>query len=528
MTKGDDRDGAQAMLGLGRREFMKVIGAGSAVVSLPALAGGCQPATHASQRTTPRGTNTHYFEQFGVSQELLRKTLARGLARGGDFSEVYLQHKVTHWLGMEDGQVNRAYSRVMLGAGIRVLKGDATGFAYCEDLTEEALLRTAAVAATVADGTPRIRPVSLAAVPIRNQYPVRVPWVDVGVDRKLPLVQKAENWARARDARIVKVTVYLEDNTSRILVATSDGRLVEDDQPMTTLSVSCTAKAKGKTESSYQSVAAMDDVSFYTDAVLRKCAHEAADHTALLFGADSPPVGNVPVVLAPGVTGILLHEAIGHGMEADFNRKGTSIYANRIGKRVAHKDVTILDSGVNPTRFRGSINVDDEGNPAQKTVLVEQGILRSYMHDRIAAKHYKLHSTGSGRRQSFRFPPNPRMRNTYMLSGPRAPEEIIRSVKRGIYAEKFSNGQVMIGAGDFTFYLKHGRLIEDGKLTRVIKDANLIGNGPKVLEHVDMVGNDLEMFSGAGYCGKDGQRVPVGFGLPTVRAGAISVGGRKA
>jgi TldD protein len=510
---------------------MKAVGAGSAVVTLPTLAAGCGPKSHlkgGGGGTTPRGAHTLYFEQFGVSRELLRKTLARGLARGGDFSEIFLQHKVSHWLGMEDGQVNRAYSRVMLGAGIRVLKGDATGFAYCEDLTEEALLRTAAVAATVADGTPRVRPSSLAAVPIQSQYAVELPWSEVGVDRKLPLVQQAEKIARGRDPRIVKVTVFLEDNTSRILVANSEGRLVEDDQPMTTLSVRCTAKSKGQTESSGRSVAAMDDLSFYQDKVIRQCAQEAADHTTLLFGAGSPPVGDVPVVLAPGVTGILLHEAIGHGMEADFNRKGTSIYADRIGKPVAPKDVTILDDGVSPKRFRGSINIDDEGNPAQKTVLVERGILRSYMHDRIAAKHYGSQSTGSGRRQSFRFPPNPRMRNTYMLAGPRDPQEIIRGVKRGLYAEKFTNGQVMIGAGDFTFYLKHGRLIEDGKLTRVVKDANLIGNGPKVLEHVDQVGNDLVMHSGAGYCGKDGQRVPVGFGLPTVRCGAISVGGRKA
>jgi TldD protein len=213
-------------------------------------------------------------------------------------------------------------------------------------------------------------------------------------------------------------------------------------------------------------------------------------------------------------------------MEADFNRKGISIYADRIGKRIASEHVTILDDGTNPN-MRGSINVDDEGTPAQRTVLVDRGILRSYMHDRISAQHYKVAPTGNGRRQSFRFPPVPRMRNTYMLNGPHKPEEIIASVQKGVFAEKFSNGQVFIGAGDFTFYLKHGRLIEKGKLGPVVKDANLIGSGPKVLEHVDMVGDDMALFSGAGYCGKDGQRIPVGFGLPTIRAGAISVGGRE-
>jgi TldD protein len=247
----------------------------------------------------------------------------------------------------------------------------------------------------------------------------------------------------------------------------------------------------------------------------------------LLFDAVSPPAGEYPVVLAPGLSGILLHEAIGHGMEADFNRKGVSVYADRIGTRIAPPHVTIVDDGTNE-KMRGSINIDDEGAAAQRTVLVEGGILRSYMHDRISASHYKVDRTASGRRESFRFPPVPRMRNTYMMPGPHKRDEIIASVKKGLYAEMFTNGQVQIGAGDFTFYLKHGRLIEDGKLTRVVKDANLIGSGPKVLESIEMVADDLEMFSGAGYCGKDGQRIPVGFGLPTARAGAISVGGRGA
>jgi TldD protein len=324
----------------------------------------------------------------------------------------------------------------------------------------------------------------------------------------------------------VKVTVFLTDQTSRILVANSTGRMVEDHQPMAVLSVRCVGEHKGKTESGGQSVSAMDGLAFFSDAVVQRVAREAADHTTLLFDAKSPPAGTLPVVLAPGVTGILLHEAIGHGMEADFNRKGTSIFANRIGKRIAPKGVTILDDGTNP-RLRGSINIDDEGLEAQKTVLVEDGMLRSYMHDRISAGHYKIGGTGSGRRQSFRYPPVPRMRNTYMLNGKYQPQEIIKSVKKGLYAEMFSNGQVNIGAGDFTFYLKHGRMIENGKLTHVVKDANLIGNGPKVLETMDMVANDMELYSGAGYCGKDGQRIPVGFGLPTVRCGAISIGGRK-
>lgn len=512
-----------------RRQFLRVLGAGSAIVSLPWLGQGC--ASHASRvRMTRRSSgpsgHTTYFDGFGLSIEKIQKVLARGLARGGDFSEVFLQHKVTHWLGMEDGQVNRAYSVVDLGAGIRVLKGEATGFAYCEDLTESSLLAAAETAASVADGPPGRRAKPLKAVSIKNRYHVALPWSEVGVDRKLPIVERVDKETRAKDPRIIKVTVFLNDETSRMLVANSEGRLVEDDHPMAVLNVSCVARHKGRTETGYQSISSADGPGFFTEKIIRKVAHEAADYTTMLFGAVSPPVGTWPVVLAPGVTGILLHEAIGHGMEADFNRKGISIYADRIGKRVAPEFVTIVDDGTNE-RMRGSINVDDEGTRAARTVLVENGILRSYMHDRISARHYRVKQTGSGRRDSFRFPPLPRMRNTYMLNGPHKPEEIIRSVKKGIYAEVFSNGQVFIGAGDFTFYLKHGRLIENGKLTRVIKDANLIGSGPKVLERVDMVGDDLAMYSGAGYCGKDGQRVPVGFGLPTVRAQSISIGGRQ-
>ena len=296
---------------------------------------------------------------------------------------------------------------------------------------------------------------------------------------------------------------------------------------MGAMRVRCTAEQDGRTETAGESAAGRAGLDYFGPDTVRRVAREAARRTVALFDAAEAPVGELPVVLAPGITGILLHEAIGHGMEADFNRKGTSIYAGRIGERIAPKGVTIIDDGTNPV-MRGSINIDDEGAHTERTVLVEDGILRSYMHDRISASHYGLPTTGSGRRQSFRFPPNPRMRNTFMLNGPRAPEEVIASVDRGLYAEIFSNGQVNIGAGDFTFYLTHGRLIEKGKLTRVVKDANLIGSGPKVLEQVDMVADDLAFYNGAGYCGKDGQRVPVGFGLPTIRAGAISVGGRGA
>jgi TldD protein len=516
---------------MNRRDFLKLIGTGTAMVSMPLLSG-CTDKKKLVQSPRPEtspdpaATHTTYFDRFGVDREMLERIVLQGLSAGGDFSEVFLQHKITHWVGLEDGKVDRAYTKVDLGAGIRVIKGEAQGFAYCEDLAEKALLAAAKTAAGVADAKMQIRPTPLRAVAVKNIYPIATPWSEVGIDKKVPLVETVDRLVRKRDNRIVKVNVYLSDETSRILVANSEGRLVEDHHPMTALRVSCVGRHKGKTETGGESAASAAGMEFFTPARLRRVAHTAVERTTLLFGADSPPAGSYPVVLAPGLTGILLHEAIGHGMEADFNRKGISIYADRIGKRIAPPLVNIYDDGTQP-RLRGSINIDDESVPGQKTQLVEKGILRTYMHDRISARHYKLAPTGSGRRQSFRYPPVPRMRNTYMANGPHKAAEIIRSVKQGLYAEVFTNGQVHIGAGDFTFYLKNGRMIENGKLTRVVKDANLIGSGPKVLETIDMVADDLELYSGAGYCGKDGQRIPVGFGLPTVRAQAISIGGRK-
>lgn len=519
---------------LERRRFLAGLGYGTALISLPAIAGCAGPEHHLQPAKLPKQpptapppapAHTTYFDAFGVDQGVLRRVIERGLSKGASFSEVFLQHKITHWVGMEDGEVNRAYSTVDLGAGIRVIDGDATGFAFCEDLSEKALLDAAATAAAVADGPAKARPSPLAARPLVSRYTVDVPWTDVGIDQKLPLVERAEKAARTRDERIIKVTVFMSDETSHILLASSEGLLVEDEQPMAVMWVTCVGEHKGKTETGNWSVSLRDGKRFFSTARVDEVGRTAADHTVLLFDAKSPPVGEIPVVLAPGIPGILLHEAIGHGMEADFNRKGISIYADRIGKRIAPKGVTIIDSGEG--RERGSLNVDDEGRESQRTVLVEDGILRTYMHDRISAKHFGVESTGSGRRESFRYPPVPRMRNTFMLPGEASPEEIVASVKDGIYAEVFTNGQVFIGAGDFTFYLKHGRRIENGKLKEVVKDANLIGSGPKVLQNVQMVGNDLVHHAGAGYCGKDGQRVPVGFGLPTLKVGAISVGGRK-
>jgi TldD protein len=304
----------------------------------------------------------------------------------------------------------------------------------------------------------------------------------------------------------------------------STGKMSFDRQPMARLNVSCTAEHEGRRESNGHNLAGREGFEFFTDERIDKVTRESVERTLFLLDATVAPAGAMPVVLSAGSAGILLHEAIGHGMEADFNRKGTSVYSDKLNQVIAPKDVTIVDDGTLDQQ-RGCINVDDEGVVGQRTVLVEQGVLRTYMHDRISARHYGVEPTGNGRRESFRDSPLPRMRSTYMEAGPCDPEEIIRSVKRGVYAQTFTNGQVMIGAGDFTFYIKTGFMIEDGKLTRPIKDTNIIGNGPDCLTKTDMVGNDFAFDDGGWTCGKDGQSVPVSLGMPTVRVSEITVGG---
>jgi TldD protein len=467
-----------------------------------------------------------HFERFGITERLIAEALSAALSRGGDFADLFFQHRIGTDLALEDGAVNRAYAGVELGVGVRTVKGDQTGYGYTEELTREAILAAARTAAAIADASARPGPVELALgrAPA-DRYPLARDWGSVRPGEKLPILVDLERRAFAADPRVRKVNVHLRDESGVVLVADSRGRLVEDRQPMTLLSLSCVAEQGGRREQNGYNVAARAGFEFYTEERLARVVREAVARTAILFEAGPPPAGEMPVVLAAGSSGILLHEAIGHGMEADFNRKGTSIYADKIGKRIAAPFVNIVDDAA-VAGARGSINVDDEGNAAGTTRLVEGGILATFLHDEISARHFGVAPTGNGRRESFRHAPLPRMRSTYMLPGPHARDEIIRSVKRGLYCVGFSNGQVAIGAGDFTFYVKNGWLIEDGKLTRPVKDVNLVGNGPRVLEKVDMVGNDLEIDEGGWTCGKDGQSVPVSQGLPTVRVASMTVGGR--
>lgn len=467
-----------------------------------------------------------WFEPFGVGAGLIRRALAAATEHGADDADLYFQHSTSTSVALSDHKVNRVHTGVDLGVGVRVVVGDQVGYAYTEDLSEASVIRAARTASQIARTARQHAPVELSSILLPNYYPVVRNWADVAIGERVPLVRQWEQWAFESDPRVQKVQVSLSDGESRVLIARADGRLTFDYRPMTQASVSCTAGEGELSESGNYNLASRAGLDFYTEERQRRMCTRATERAIRSLHAGSPPAGEMSVVMAAGSSGILLHEAIGHGMEADFNRKGISIFAERMGKTVANEQVTIVDDAT-LEQARGSINVDDEGNETERTVLVENGVLRSYLHDSISAKHYGVKPTGSGRRQSFRYPVLPRMRATYMEAGPHSRDEIIASVDRGIYCETFQNGQVQIGAGDFAFYVRHGYLIENGKLTQPIKDVNLIGNGPKVLASIDMVGNDLEIDEGGWTCGKEGQGVPVSQGMPTVKVRNLSVGGGR-
>lgn len=470
-----------------------------------------------------------YFEsEFGMSDSLFRKALAEALSKGGDFADLFFEHTISNQLMLEDGKVNRAYSDVALGVGIRTVKGDQVGYGFTQDLTEKSILAAAATAATIADAASTPLAGKFAAPQLGNFYPLETLLTSIPLEKKLPLVQAVNDKCFTLSPLVVKVSAGFYDQQKRILIVTSDGTKAEDLQPRTFLYASVIVEKDGKRERAGWNLGGRRDFSYYTPAVIDEIAKSAVDRSIILFDAVQAPAGEMPVVLGPGVTGVLLHEAIGHGMEADFNRKNQSTYSTMIGKKVAEPFVNIVDDATVPN-LGGSINIDDEGTPGQKTFLVENGILTSYMHDKISARHYKIASTGNGRRQSYQHYVLPRMRNTYMPAGPAKKEDVIKSVDKGIYVQDVSNGQVKIGEGDFAFYVSQGKMIEEGKLTAPIKDMNIMGNGPKMLKNITILADDFELNKGGGgTCGKGGQGVPCGFGQPTCLVKSMTVGGRKA
>ncbi|MCB9683568.1 MAG: TldD/PmbA family protein [Alphaproteobacteria bacterium] len=464
-------------------------------------------------------------EWFGVDRDVLRRVLSVLAERGADHGEIFLQHARTTRVVMEDGILGRAEVRVDHGAGLRAVVGDRVGYAFTEDLSERSLTDAARTAASIAQGGVRHGPVALVdGRPQGDRYRLQRGWGEVAVRERIDLVHRVEALARDLDPRVQQVQASLIDVDERVVIASIDGRVTLDDRPMARLGVQITAVSEGRVRTGSSNLAGRRGLDWFDEGRLQQVAKEAVERTVVQFDAVQPRSGEWPVILAAGASGILLHEAVGHGMEADFARRDETIYSSMIGRRVAPPFVTIVDDGTQAGE-RGSIEVDDEGTEGQHTVLVREGVLETFLHDRVSAAHYGLRSTGSGRRESYRHPPMPRMRSTYMASGPNTAEEIVRSVKYGILAETFANGQVQIGAGDYTFFVRGGWLVEDGRVTAPIRDVNIIGNGPETLERVTMVGDDLRLDTGGWTCGKDGQRVAVSQGMPTVLVSRLTVGG---
>lgn len=466
-----------------------------------------------------------------IDAQLANRLLSLALEAGGDYADIYFEFRVSADYVLEEEQIKTLGRGITLGLGVRVTKGDATGYAYCEDLSWEKMAHAAKTAGQIAVGG-GAKPVAIASatsIPLPSFYAVPTPSLLVPAQDKLALLRTADKAARAADNRIVKVEASFAESIKEVLLFTSDGRTATDIQPLLRFGVRAVAEDQGKRQSGSGGGGGRYGMDYFADAKRDAAAHgrEAARIAIAMLDAKDAPAGEMPVVLGPGDSGILLHEAVGHGLEADFNRKETSNYSGQMGKQVASPLCTVVDDGT-IAGSRGAINVDDEGYAGRSNTLIENGILVGYMHDRLSAKHYKIEPTGNGRRESFRSMPLPRMTNTSLLGGKDNPEDIIKSVKRGVYAKRFSGGQVNISNGDFLFSLTESYLIEDGKLTAPLKGVNLIGNGPEVLRRVDMLGSDFELSDGIWTCGKDGQSVPVNVGTPTVRIASITVGGTQA
>jgi TldD protein len=464
----------------------------------------------------------------GIDAALAERLLCAALDSGGDYADLYFEYRSGADFVFEEGRVRTVGRGVTLGLGVRVLRGDATGYAYTEELSEERMLEAARTAAQIASSGAAPGPIGVTRLVLPSFYPVIQSSLERPGVEKVELLRRADRAARAADPRIVRVEASLSEEWKEVLVVTSDGSLVRDRQPMLRFNVSAVAEEGKQRQGGRSGGAGRYGMEYFlrTGQSPEEHGREAARLAVGMLHAVEAPAGPMEVVLGAGESGILLHEAVGHGLEADFNRKRTSNYTDQIGKAVASPLCTVIDDGT-IGNARGSINVDDEGHVGRKNVLIENGILVAYLQDRISAKHFGATPSGNGRRQSFRHEPLPRMTNTFMAAGKDDPDDIIRSVKRGVYAKHFSGGQVNISNGDFVFSLTESYLIEDGKITAPLKGVNLIGNGPDVLRKVTMLGSDFKLSDGTWTCGKDGQSVPVGIGTPTMKIAEITVGGTR-
>ncbi|MBR5174391.1 MAG: TldD/PmbA family protein [Bacteroidales bacterium] len=519
---------------------------------------------------------SYYLDLFQVTPRGLEELAASGIREGGSYCDLFFENTTYHELLLRDGIVSSGGFHIDYGVGIRVLKGDRTGYAYSESTDARSMRDAVKAASLIALRAITAQPVYPPAPPrgtegrspqtpcvatlrtqagavlpqaeplatgrtqpqrsengcgrgqrsvrqLKDYYPFERDWRKAETSGFEPYMERLQQKISASDQRVLKVIVSLSDQVSDIMMYNSLGELTFDTRPMGTIAVSVVFSSDGRIENKTVSRSFRTGAEMLTDALLDEIASEVVKGIDERFAARRPKGGKMPVVMGAGASGILLHEAMGHAFEADFNRKGQSIFSGRIGEKVCRHEISIVDDGTIPGN-RGAVNYDDEGVPGQNTFMVRNGVLESYLHDRISANHFGVSPTGNGRRESFRYAPIPRMRATYMLGGKSTKDDIIASVKKGIYVDQFSNGQVQIGEGDFTFFVKSGFLIEDGRLTMPVKDINIIGNGPQALADIVAVGNDPKVDDGAWTCGK-GQSCPVSCGIPTVLVNNLTVGG---
>ena len=466
----------------------------------------------------------YLLSPYGLGEAELEKTFRKLMRHKVDYADLYFQYQRSEAWSLEEGIVKSGSFNIEQGVGVRAVSGEKTAFAYSDDISLDALLGAASATRAIAPGGRR-RKVEIDARKTKPRlYGAHDPLDSLDDTAKVKLLERLESLARAEDPRVTQVMAHIAGSWEVVLVARSDGHLAADVRPLVRVSITVIMEQLGRREQGSAGGGGRYDYGYFSDERLREYARAAVHQASVNLDADPAPAGTMPVVLGPGWPGILLHEAIGHGLEGDFNRKGSSAFSGRIGQQVAARGVTVVDDGTLPDR-RGSLSIDDEGNRTQRTVLIEDGILTGYMQDITNARLMGMAPTGNGRRESFAHLPLPRMTNTYMLNGDKDPQEIIRSVEKGLYAVNFGGGQVDITSGKFVFSTAEAYLIENGVVTRPVKGATLIGNGPDVLTRVSMIGNDMALDPGVGTCGKDGQSVPVGVGQPTLRIDGLTVGG---
>ena len=464
------------------------------------------------------------LEPFGLDETHLARALAAIRAHRVDDADLYFQTTRTEGWSLEEGIVKTGAFSIDQGVGVRAVSGEKTAFAYSDDISEASLLDAAHTVRSIAAAGQSARVRAAKVARSHALYPQLDPIATLDSTAKVQLLEKVEQLARARDPRVAQVMAGLASEYDVVLIARADGTLAADVRPLVRLSVTVIAQQGPRREMGAAGGGGRFGLAYFDDAQIKRYVDEAVDAALVNLQARPAPAGEMTVVLGPGWPGVLLHEAVGHGLEGDFNRKGSSAFSGRIGERVAARGVTVLDDGTIADR-RGSLNVDDEGHPTQRNVLIEDGILKGYLQDSLNARLMGASATGNGRRESYAHIPMPRMTNTYMLAGDKDPQEIVASIKRGLYATNFGGGQVDITSGKFVFSASQAWWVENGKLLYPVKGATLVGSGPESLKKVGMIGNDLQLDSGVGTCGKEGQSVPVGVGQPTLRIDGLTVGG---